>query len=194
LPASWSRHVRLDWRIFSIGAEVVTSVATSSSPISLPHCVEERFGGAARSCRNIVGGEGIEFLVLHHVVAHQRLADRVDHHRARDVDVEGVAVAILAAQRIERAPICMNSRLLRSATCMMVTRGRVDFASAPPRRLVQHALGLGRGGRGYESSEVMSSWRPSRPGLVDFLSASECRLGVSAERAEKTVNASNGQF
>jgi hypothetical protein len=63
--------------------------------------VEEGFGGTCQIVtEDIVGGQRVELLVLHHVVAHQRLADRVHHHGGGDVDVEGVFVAVLAAQRV----------------------------------------------------------------------------------------------
>ena len=93
----------LAWRIFSrYGLKSVTSVAISSSPIRLPWlALKNRLAASSEIvAENVVGGQREELLVLHHVVAQQRLADRVDHHGVRDIDMEGIFVAVLAAQRV----------------------------------------------------------------------------------------------
>ena len=138
----------------------------------------------------VVGGQRVELLALHHVVAHQRLADGVDHHRARDVDMEGVAVAVLAAQRV-RAGADLHEQLLVARRDLHDRRRRrgIDLAHQHGRAiLLQHALSLGRGGRRIDRvfrRDVQLAAHDAA-GLVDlFFGLLDAELCVGAEGAEK---------
>ena len=91
----------------------------------------------------------------------------------------------------ERAPICMNSFLLRAATCMMVI-AEAELISpistvAPSCSSMRWALVAAVAGL-TESSDITSSWRPMMPPAL-LISSSAMRMPsvrIGAERAEKS--------
>ena len=128
---------------------------------------EETLGrGQQIMAENIVGGQPEELLVLHHVVAQQRLADGIHHHRVRDVGVERVSVAVLAAQRVGARAGLNEQPLVAGGHLHDGQRGgRIDLAHQHGSAvLLEQALGLGRGGGGIDRIlPITSSWRPMMP-------------------------------
>ncbi len=183
----------LAWRTFSrYGLKSVTSVAISSSPIRLAPLASKKVLAAFEQivAENVVRGQREEFLALHHALLIERGADGVDHHGVRDVAVEGVAVAVLAAQRVG-AGAGREEHLLVALGDLHdgQRRGRGDFAEQHHRAiLLDHALRLGRGGRGIDRvfRHQVDLLAHDAAGLIDlFRGEFDAELGVAADRAEK---------
>ena len=139
---------------------------------------------------NVVGGQREELLALHHALLVERGADRIDHHRVRDVAVEGVAVAALAAQRVGAGAGREEHFLVALGDLHDgQRRGRGDFAEQHHGAiLLDHALGLGRGGRGIDRvfRHQVDLLAHDAAGRVDLFGGElHAELGIAADRAEK---------
>ena len=139
---------------------------------------------------NVVRRQRDELLALHHAFLLERGADGVDHHGVGDVAVERVAVAILAAQRV-RARAGREEHLLVALGDLHdgQRRGGRDFAEQQHRAvLLDHALRLGRGGRGIDRvfRHQVDLFAHDAAGCVDLLGRHlHAELGVAADRAEE---------
>jgi hypothetical protein len=138
----------------------------------------------------VIRGQAEDALALHQAVAQQRLARGVHHHGDGNVDVEGVAVAVLAAQHVRaRADLQEQALVARRHLHDGLRRGRVDLAHQELDAVaLEHALRLGRGGRRIDRVlrhhvELAPHHAARR---VDLLGGHlDAHHGVLAERAEK---------
>ena len=152
---------------------------------------EETLGLARQVvAEEVVGRQAEDLLALDQALTHQRLAGGIHHHRDRDVDVEGVAVAVLAAQRVgARADAHEQLLVARGHLRDGQRRAGVDLAHQH-RDVValDHALRLGGGRLRVDRVFAHHIERAAHhaAGGVDLLGRHLDALGgVLAQRAEE---------